>query len=40
MAAILDPPEFGRLLADIDTYAGTFIVIPGDIPGVLLMGVY
>ena len=26
MAAILDPAEFGRLLADIDTYAGTFIV--------------
>lgn len=26
MAAILDPVEFGRMLTDIDTYAGTFVV--------------
>ncbi len=26
MPAILDPKEFGRLLADIDTYAGSFVV--------------
>ena len=26
MPALLDPKEFGRLLADIDTYAGSFIV--------------